>query len=201
MGTKAAGEGAIGIMVSLDGGGAPDGNYRIGGTTLPWINRATGLPVANRWAIHFKMPAGIDKRQRFALVVYDTTGAEAARRDHLYIKKGARRATYAAAPAAPSLPLSIYTVVDPVTGGSASRDYFVAYGLLPDGNDAVNEAQTEVVNSADFTEKWNPTWSWTDGSGFWAAFFPTLTGMTNVNLSVVYSPNNDEEEATNITVS
>ena len=105
-----------------------------------------------------------------------------------------------AAPAAPPGSFYKFYSVEPGTGSTAIRDYFVAYGMLPDGCEDVDEEQTELVNADNPAQEILPVWKYTDG-GFWSVYFDIIpAGVSTVNLKVVYMPDGDEEEATNITV-
>jgi hypothetical protein len=175
----------LGVLLSNDG------HHRIGGMTLKF---GGGTENPTRWAVYFDVPCSIRCDRRFKLAVFDSqelpgnlTAQTVYTKNHLKFRKdhlginAARRIEF---------PTTI-----------ASRADFYAYGTLPESNNDVDAGpeQTVVVDQANSANRYEPTWTFTDGEGFWAAFFPTIgAGVNNVDLTVVYTPNGDEEGKTDI---
>lgn len=208
VGVKAANDIPLGVMISVDGGGVPDNKYRIGGSTFYQNDNAAGT----KWAMHFQLPPKVRRNQRFKLVVFNTQNlpasidqqnlaAPAQIRDYLFVK-GTRKQASVGNGGGNSLLRrleQIEIVESPTTGGEAQQTQVVAYGYLPDGDVDIHPTDTVLVKFNDASVTRPPDWSWTDGGGFWAAFFPDLTNVMNkANLTVVYTPSASEEEVTGI---
>ena len=178
----------LGMMVSVTAG-TPDGRYAVGGTTLAW---KPGAVDHTMWAIHFAMPH-VAREDRFRLVVLNARDLRAevpASRivERLSIKKRDLR---------PKAALSAKAVQQAEliqSPNTQSRSQITAYGYLP-GNDYDLETGTRLVIPG--YNDVPPDWSWVDGGGFWAAFFPPITSdpnVTAVTLNVVYKPSSSEED-------
>jgi hypothetical protein len=208
-GSKLAAEVPVGVMMSMDSTThKPNGQVEIGGTSIAYKKKSGGMLVEDptRWAIHFRL-IRTNHRHRFSLVVFDAMsfppegmqGAAAintVRRDFLATHRRDRGAEKKDKRGIIFIPV----FVNPASGTEMSADQFVAYGDLPAGDYDIDQG-TKIVSSADHSTKvCDPDWSWSDGSSFWAAFFPSIdkTLYPKVDVQVVFKPSNDEDGSTEI---
>lgn len=206
VGTRdSANQQVLGVLLSHDG------KHRIGGQTLKHGGENDEEPT--KWAIHFRVPRGIRRNKRFKLVVFnsgDLPGNLSAqttyRRDYLYFRNDPRtrvadrreRAGGSDSEGQPPGVHMIRIVEVPLSGpnGTVLRTDFFAYGICPAGNNDIDttEAGTEIVNADNEAQSYRPSWSFPGEDGFWAAFFPAIDpAIPKVHLTVVYTPNGDEE--------
>jgi hypothetical protein len=207
-GKKDPGQVPAGFMVSIDPAThKPDGKFVIGGFSVPYKKKGKDTLVEDptKWAIYFRM-AGTSHKQQFRLLVFDVgtfppmcmpVQVTPSCRDHLAVLKNrvgkGKNDSEASG-----------RYINPASGTQMPRDQFVAYGDLPPGDydiliDPMDMNATQLVKSDDNTRVCGPYWSWSDSSGFWAAFFPEINpAITKVDVQVVFKPSNDEDGTTGI---
>lgn len=197
----------LGVVYSTKNDGTPDGKRMIGGVPLPGARLGD-----TRWALFFNIPK-TKPNDRHTLLVLDAkalpttiTAAGALKADYLGFKR--RERTGFAPPAkrktddfdAQLRELLTRMAVDyPLPTSTVGATEFLSYGILPSGDYDINGAETKVVNQANQSET-APDWSWTDGTGFWAAFWPALAAGPVVDLYVTYLPSGTDEIIRDITL-
>ena len=186
-----------------------------------------------RWAIHFRV-IGAKKADRFALVILDPDQLVApypanwrlGKKTGITLKPSGFSGFWTrpfnteklqvlndtedsmlAHPEAPQSHVGSGSVpfeaVFPTSADIVPHDNFVAYGVLPTGDYDINTdpASTYVDKQGTRTPV---DWSWTDGGGFWAAFFPPINGAVagdSVDFHVEYKDSGEPETVRDIILS
>jgi hypothetical protein len=218
-GTKKAAEIPVGVMMSIDDGThKADGKVVIGGTSiLPYYKKKVDKTLVEdptKWAIYFRMSA--HHKRRFSLLVFDgalfppvgmvgPVSITVVRRDYLATEKrpGAKKGDKEGKNVdkdAKKVARPVGILVNPPSGTHMFADLFIASGDLPPGDYDIDTG-TMLVDFRDHTTKvCDPDWSWSDGSSFWAAFFPPIDKTTYqaVDVQVVFKPSGDEDGSTGI---
>ena len=212
-GTRAMNERPAGILLSVDNAGNPDDEYRIGGSTHLYDDGAAHY----KWGMYFHVPPTVKRKRRFKLVVFDTATLPAQLvgqnpippaqiRDYLSFKGGRKGGGYGSeregiAASGAGL-IRISGVLLPSAGDPVAKELVVAYGYLPDGDRDIDCAPdvtgTILINAAAPTMIFKTESSFTDETGFWAAYFEPVPAAITATLRVVYDPSGSEEEVTGL---
>jgi hypothetical protein len=186
-----------------------------------------------RWAIHFRV-IGAKRADRFTLVILDPDQLVAAnpanwrlgKKTGIILKASRFSGSWAqrfsteklqvpndtedptfADPEAPESDVEFAVVpfeaVFPTTADVVPYDNFVAYGVLPTGDYDINTDPASTYVDKDGTRT-AVDWSWTDGGGFWAAFFPPINGAVagdRVTFHVEYKDSGEPETVPDILLS
>jgi hypothetical protein len=210
VGAKKSGERPVALLVSVDPTShKPDGKVIISGHPIPYKKKdaATKKLVHDpeHWGFYFRVN-GARPKQLFSLVVFD-----------------AKSFTDAGGDVTLSTVRSDFLVLDrhpqgkeekpmkggkpgygtPGTGDEVPADQFVASVELPAGDYDIDLDNTHVYDANTTTVISSPDWSWPDGNGFCAAFFPTIQKSSYpalVDLTVVTLSSGDPQKMPGINV-
>ena len=203
-----------GVLISTRPNGSPDGKCVVGGVTIRVKRKGnSGALTENnsRWAIHFRV-VGAQTGDRFTLLILDPEQLVAANPSNCQLAKKtgitlrvSQFSTYQRE--SPNtrgqfVPYP-YSAVYPAPTDTVPRDNFVAYGMLPTGDYDIDTDPASTYVDKDGTRT-AVDWSWTDGGGFWAAFFPPINGAVagdRVTFHVEYKDSGEPENVSGILLS